>query len=733
MPKIFCSLFFVFLLFFEEKNLIYVEFFHNVWLFDCRKYMNFQKQIFFLITIIFIFQSSLFSKENYTLKDSIPLKDSTLQVSGKEVVITGDSKKKMGGLSSGKISFNPSAVSTLPSVMGNTDLLKLLELTPGVQNSGDANTNMYIRGGDQGQNLLLYNNVPLYTPGHLLGFFPLFNSDHISLLELHKTGINARYGGRLSSVIDVRTKSGLPEQVSVKGNVGLLSSQATLQLPVGEKFGLYLSGRKTYIELLMQPLLDATVNNNAKNRVENTDYNFYDTNITLIGELSQNNRIIIDAFFGEDNFNIADNNFLLNGLLKWENRSLSAQWDTRMGETQFSQQIYTSEYRNMLSSNQAEMKIDLTSKIQDVGYKNKFLFRLKNIFLETGLQYAFHQVTPQTYEMVNAGQRYNTSNPSTLNAHDAGLYMSSNVSFTSKLTAEMGLRYNLFIQDKSFNSINPRGALRYRLNETSVLRAAYSRQNQYLILLTPSSIGIPTDFWTTASKKIPPQSGDEFSAGYFQSFLNDAFDISAEIFYRNMNHVTEYSQNFITQQINSYTENVLNGTGKAYGLELIVKKNYDRFTGWVSYTLGRSEREFDGINEGRIFPAKFDRRHDLSFVSSYTLNNQWDVSVVYVYATGNAYTLPSSWYFINSAPVKEYGDYNAARMPNYNRMDLSVNYWCKKDNGINFSIYNVFMVNNPVYIFLNVEQDKETGNVKVAVKRKKLNTIIPSISWKFKF
>jgi len=695
--------------------------------------MHFHKQINFLIAILLIFQSDLFSRENHFLNDSIPLGDSTLYVSGKEVVITMEQGKKLNGLSTGKISFNPSAVSNLPSALGNTDLLKLLELTPGVQNSGDANTNMYIRGGDPGQNLLLYNGIPLYTPGHLLAFFPLFNSDHINSLEFNKAGINARYGGRLSSVIDVKTKSVLPEQVSVKGNMGLLSSQATLQLPIGEKFGLYLSGRKTYIELLMQPLLNVTVNDNAKNKVEDSDYNFYDTNITLIGLLSQNNKIIVDAFWGKDNFKITDNNLLLNGLLTWRNRSLSVQLESCKERIQFSQQVYTSDYKNNLLSTQAEMKIELVSRIQDIGYKNKILFQLKNVFVETGLQYAFHKISPQTYNMFNAGQKYNTGNFSTLNAHDAGLYVSSNISLISRITTEAGLRYNLFADNKLFNSIDPRLSLRYRINETSVFRVAYDRQNQYLNLLTASNIGLPTDFWVAASNGILPQSGNEFSIGYFRTFLHDAFDISAEIFYRNMKHVTEYSQNFITQQINPLSENILAGTGKAYGLELIVKKNYGNLTGWISYTLGCSDRKFDEINEGKVFPAKFDRRHDLSLASSYAFDKRWDASIVYVYATGNAYTLPSSWYFINSVPVKEYGDYNSARMPDYNRMDISVNYWYKKDNGINFSIYNVFMVNNPIYILLDVKQDEKTGNVRIEVKQKKLYTIIPSFSWKFKF
>ena len=686
------------------------------------------KRMFCLIIIL-----SLFSLNSFSFNDYIPSTDSILHVAGEEVVVTKHQGKKMTGLSVGKISFNPGAVSALPSLFGNTDLLRLLELTPGVQNAGDANTNLYIKGGDSGQNLLLYNNVPLYTPGHLLGFFSLFNSDPISSLELNKTGINARYGGRLSSVIDATTKNKVPEKVSIKGNVGLLSSQATLELPLGNKFGLYISGRKTYLELLMQPILNATINNNAKNEVEDLNYDFHDANITFVGELSNKDKITVDAFLGRDNFNISDNDLLLNGMLNWKSTLLSAKWDRQIAESLLSQQIYAVSYENELATNQAEMNINVMSKIQDVGYKNKYLFRVYGLPFEVGLQYAFHEITPQTYNIINTEQKYNLNTPVISRAHDAGLYTSSNFSLTPQLSADLGLRYNLFVQDKAFQSVEPRVLLRYQLNETTIFRVVYNRQNQYLNRLSPSSVGIPLDFWITTSDEIPPQSGNEYSLGYFQSFHNDAFELSGEIYYRTMNNANEYSQNFISGQENSYIDNVFVGTGRSYGVGVLLKKNYGKFTGWLSYALGRSERTFDNINEGKAFPTRFDRRHDLSLVTAYTLNEKWDASVVYVYATGNAYTLPSSWYFINNAPVKEYGKYNGSRMPNYNRTDFSVNYWFRKDNGINFSVYNAFMVNNPVYIFMNIVQEEETGVLKVEIKQKKLYTVIPSISWRFKF
>jgi outer membrane receptor protein involved in Fe transport len=244
---------------------------------------------------------------------------------------------------------------------------------------------------------------------------------------------------------------------------------------------------------------------------------------------------------------------------------------------------------------------------------------------------------------------------------------------------------------------------------------------------------MPLDFWAPASTQMQPQSGNEFSIGYFQSIRKDDWELSADLFYRTMNHCVEFFQSFPNEANGSYTDNIYAGNGRSYGLEILLKKNYGRLTGWLSYTLGRSERTFEEINQGKTFPARFDRRHDLSLVSSYSFNEKWDASIVYVYATGNAYTLPSSWYFINNTPVKEYGDYNSARMPAYNRTDLSVNYWYRKDNAINFSIFNVFMLNNPIYIFMNVEQEKESGNIQVDVAQKKLYTLIPSVSWRFKF
>ncbi|MDL2323479.1 TonB-dependent receptor, partial [Bacteroidales bacterium OttesenSCG-928-A17] len=660
------------------------------------------------------------------------IRDSVMQIVGGEVTISNRLENKMTGLSVGKIVLSSNNTTNLQSLTGGSDLLKMLELTPGVRNSGDANTNMYIRGGDAGHNLLQYNDIPLYTPGHLLNFFPFFNSDHIATIELNKGGINACYGGRLSSVINASSHKNLPPAFSVKGNIGLLSSQVNLSIPISEKWGVYISGRKTYIDLLTKPILDLTVNHNANNAIEELGYDFYDVNMTAIGKISDKDKLIFDFYKGKDKFNMQDDDFVLKGKLEWQTTLFSTKWEHQTNKGLLTQQIYLSSYKNDLNSDQSNLNMDMNSEIRDIGYKNSYSFSIGEIRTKAGIQYAYHDIQPQIYQLSNINSLEDDKNPRS-KAQEAALYLTSTIRITDVLNMDLGLRYNAFYNNQFYNHIDPRVALFYRVDDDILLRGSYTRQSQYLNLLTLGSIGLPVDFWIASSKKISPQTGDEFSLGYFQSLAGHNFEVSAELYYRKMNQLNEYQMMLTDWQFQSYEDNVFTGKGNSYGLELIVKKNRGKLTGWISYALGKSDRKFPELNEGKTFPARFDRRHDLSLVGSYSFNDQWKASLVYVYATGNAYTLPSSWYIINSVPVKEYGDYNGARMPDYNRTDLSVSYWYKEENGFIFSVYNLFMVNNPIYIFMNVEENDETGALRVKIKQKKFYTIMPSISWRFKF
>lgn len=669
---------------------------------------------------------------NSTLKDTIGLN---------EVMVTRVPSTKMTGLLSGKITLHVEGVKTLPAIMGNIDLLKMLELTPGVQTSGDGNSNLYVRGGDPGQNLLLYNDNVIYTPGHILSFFPLFNVDHLSSIELMKSGVNARYGGFISSAIVVKSTNQLPLKTGVKGSIGLLSSQSTLSVRLGNKFGAYLSGRASYLGLILQPLLNATINKDAENDINKMKYDFHDLNFTLIGELSAKNKLVVNAFSGKDKLNIIDDDIAIDGVLHWQNTAISAKLETQLSdETKLEQQLNYSRYQNNLRTEQAEMLISVFSQVEEIGYKNNLSYSIAGIPLNSGIQYIRHRLLPQDTRVRNAGVDYNKQTLGRITANDASLFTATNLRLFSNLYLEPGIRYNLYTaktestgRTKVFQSVDFRIAGRYQLNETRFLRASYSHNNQYMNKLTPSSLGLPTDFWVTASSDILPQRGDEASVGYYQLLFDGGFELSSDLYYRKMKNVTEFNMNFIENENIPFSDKIMYGKGTAYGLEVMLKKNAGKFTGWLSYALGRSERRFDEINDGKPFPARYDRTHDLSLVGSYTFNNTWDASLVYVYATGNAYTQPSSWYFMNNTPVKDYDKYNNARIPNYNRTDISINYWFKKDNGLNFSIYNMFMVNNPTYIFLLINREKKSEQVELTVKRKKLFTIVPSISWRYKF
>jgi outer membrane cobalamin receptor len=679
-----------------------------------------------LATTLFLLTDSI------TRSDTVGLNSSDT-VSLKEVVVSSDSGKGMAGMKRGKITFQPDSVSILPSVAGNTDLLKLLELTPGVQNPGDANSNLYVRGGDAGQTLILYADAPLYTPGHLFGFFPLFNADHISSLEMSASSVNARYGGRMGAVVETRVKNALPEKTSLTGNTGLLASQATLALPLSDKFGIYLSGRKTYINLLVQPLIDKMINSGADRKIESPDYNFGDANLTLTGKFSDKDNIQIDAFYSRDNLALNDADILLDGMLRWTNLLVSARWEHKAGDKHISQQVFASSYGNNVSTGQYETKIFLNSAIKDYGYKARCMLYAGSVPIEAGVNYSLHTVQPQSYSIINKENIFGQNIVPEQKASEAGIYLSAFFRFLPQFEANAGLRCNLFANDKIHNSLEPRLSLTYRLTDNSLLRASFNRQTQFLHYLSPTSIGLPLDFWALTSKTLPPQSSDGFSAGYYKSFGDNDYEFSADAFLQTMKNLNEYVQTLTAGEASEFSGELFTGDGQSCGLEFLLKKNGGRLTGWLSYTLARSFRRFPQINDGQAFPAKFDRRHDLSLVTAYSVNRKISLSAVFAYATGNAYTLPSSWYFIGNMPVKSYASYNGSRMPAYRRIDFSAVYRIDSHNELALSVYNCFATNNPVYIFMNVERDRETGKMFIKTRYKQLTTITPAVSWRFKF
>lgn len=656
-----------------------------------------------------------------------------------EVVVSSNNKKNpIKALSGGKLSFNIKELSSLPTILGTTDIIKLLQLTPGVQNSGDANGYLYVRGGDPGHNSILYGGTPIYGMSHLLGVFPFYNTDHIEEVEFDKSSSNAKYGGRLSSTTLLIPNKKTPSQLTVQGNVGLLASQITLAVPLGKKSGLFISGRKTYIDEIVVPMLNSFSKNSD---VQNMKYNFSDGNLTFITELSKNNSLVVDAFVSADKLKIEDSNIALTTGLKWGNFSLSPTLISKLSsKTTMTNAVYFTQYTNNLDMQQATVQMGVSSYVKDFGFANSFRFMVNEMPFESGLQYTYHNLQPQKIEIKSQIATAIEEQNNLIKANEVAVFATVKPKLSDCLIAELGLRINYYSSGSKSNlylHFQPRMVLNYYPNKIFSFYTSYNRQNQYLSLITTSSVGIPTDFWIASSDGISPQTSDEFSIGSNQN-ISKNIATSFGGFYRAMKNLLEYP--YGVAQFNEMTtlkNDLLVGKGTAYGLEMMLRKNNGKFKGWLSYTLSWSNRNFEEINDGNTYFAKYDRRHNLSLVGMYDLNLKWNFGITQIFSSGNRFTMPTSWYFINNNPVKEYSEYNNAQMPNYIRTDLSVNYFfiksSKKESVLNFSIYNTFNIENPIYIVMNVKVNEDKQSVVVETEKKYLYKILPSISWRFKF
>nr|WP_255596563.1 TonB-dependent receptor [Flavobacterium potami] len=653
----------------------------------------------------------------------------------KEVVISNDKKNAIKDLTGGKMAFNVKELSSVPTILGTTDIIKILQLTPGVQNSGDANGYFYVRGGDPGHNAILYNNTPIYGMSHLLGIFPFYNADHIKEVEFDKSSSNAKYGGRLSSTTLLKSNKKLPSEFGVQGNLGILASQLSFAVPLSNTTGFYISGRKTYIDEIVGPILKS---GSDSNDVKDMNYGFSDGNFTFLSQISKNNLFAVDAFISGDELKIKDENLSLRTSLKWNNFAISPSLTTALSsKVNMTNAVYFSHYSNDLNMEQATIQFNVSSYVKDFGFSNSLRYSIKNVPFESGLQYVYHNLQPQKVNVENFAT-IDTNSQSIINANEAAIFTSAKPKIFENLTADLGLRINYYNSGSdSYLHFQPRIVLNYATNEKYSFYASYNKQYQYLSLITTSSVGIPTDFWIASSNGIKPQSSNEFAIGSNQN-LSGNWTTSLGGFYRSMKDLLEYPYG-ITQfnEITTFKNDLYVGKGKAYGLETMVKKSNGRFSGWLSYTLSWSDRNFDELNNGKTYFAKYDRRHNLSLVGMFDLNSKWNFGLTQVFSSGNRFTMPTSWYFINNNPVKEYSGYNNAQMPNYIRTDISANYFfiktSKKESALNFSIYNTFNIGNPIYVVLDVEVNENKDKVVVKQEEKILYRILPSVSWRFKF
>ncbi len=664
----------------------------------------------------------------------------------------------------GVLEIDSKEFNQLPTLMGEPDIINAIRLIPGVQSVGEGNPGLYVRGGDAGQNLILLDHMPLYNPSHLLGFFPVFNSDILGQVRLIKGGIPANYGGRTSSVIDLDMKAGNREKFAGSGSVGLLSSDLTLEFPIIKNKGsIIISGRRTYLDvvkMLSQPFIP-----DSKNFFEETNYYFYDGSIKFNYALGSKTRISVSAFGSQDFYTLTDPQFSVSNNMNWSNAAaMGSIQHTFSDNVSMKYMLGITNYYFKIDAGFNTYKFDLYSGVKDWFQQLDFTHRLSDKYLlKYGASYTRHVLTPNEVDI--DVEKINYSNTNQYFSNEGSVYVQGDFKTNTPLSISAGLRQTYFqhvgpytqytrdvttgqIDDstvyaknenvKGFLTFDPNISWVYLLNNQSSVKGTFSVTHQFIHLASVGTVSLPTDVWLPSTQFIDPQRVGLVTMGYFRNYFGDMFETSVEGYYKQLNNQIEFLNGVLDNFDNTKIEqNIITGSGKAYGLEFYLKKKTGQTTGSVSYTLSRTLRQFDEINNGDWFPAKYDRIHDLTLTLSHQLTDRWNLSAVFVYATGNAMTLPTGRYVIQGNVANDYSAVNSFRMPAYHRLDISAAYQLKKrakwESSLIFSIYNVYNRANPYYIYFQVKGDIDNYYLSVAPKKISLFPILPSIVYSFKY
>lgn len=653
----------------------------------------------------------------------------------------------------------------LPSLLGEADPLKFLQLTPGVKSSTYGGVGFYVRGGGVDQNLILYDNTLLYNPGHLLGIFSVFNPEIIRDVSIIKAGIPAQYGGKLSSVIRLNSYKGNPDSLEFIGSTGLISSRVSVSGPLLRNRGSFILGaRRTYLELLVKPIVQRSAGNTSFLTKDN-NYNFYDFNAGAQIRLTSKDMLSFSGYFGKDKYLMDQAGLQQENFLEWGNNLINLHWDHRFNpRAGLSTRISSTKYKFNLSGSQADYMFGLKSYLEDYSLKSEFSVSLPRNTIITGLEITEHGFIPNRIRAEAGGFNLRFSQFSAMNALEAGLYINSEYTLSRRFLISAGIRmsmfnhhgpYQTFIRnnlDQITDTLNfsrweslatyfhpePRLVLKYQVDKSSSVKLSYMRMAQYIHLLTSSSASLPTDIWIPSTESLKPLLGEQFSLGYFRNIEWNSLEFSTEAYYKRMDNQLEFLRGIVNISIEGKLEdNIAVGYGRSYGVELYLARKTGKTTGWLSYTLSRTELKFDEINEGYFYPAKYDARHDVSLTISRNLSKKWNASLVFVYLSGNAFTMPVGRYIIQGNVVNQYGAVNSFRMPPNHRMDISLGRKIISRRGneseLVLSVYNIYNRANPYFIYYEVVGDIEKYTLEVKAFEVTLIPAIPSISWNFRF
>ncbi|MDB4922084.1 TonB-dependent receptor [Mucilaginibacter sp.] len=683
------------------------------------------------------------------LQHNINLEAASSQL--KEVKISSSSSRSGNVLTAppGVQKLTVNDIKNVPVLLGEKDILKTIQLLPGIVAAGDGKAGFSVRGGDADQNLILLDEATVYNASHLLGFFSVFNSDAIKDIQIYKAGMPANYGGRLSSVEDIHMNDGNNQKFGVNGGIGLIASRLTVEGPLFDHKGSFtVSGRRTYVDLFTGLASDTTI--------KKTKIYFYDINLKGNYQVGKNDRVFLSGYFGKDYLQLKQDNGIdygnSTGTLRWNhifNNSLFS--NTSLIYNNFD---YNTHFRSSTNN------INVGSAITDYHLKQDFNYYLNSTNkLDIGLESIYHVTQPGA---ATAGQtsNYNSVVLQKKYSLESAVYISHEWTATDKLKLTYGLRVsdlavlgpgNFYTYDAAGNTLSntyysggkvvksyinpePRIALNYQLNDSSAVKLSYDRNVQNIHLLNNSSATSPTNVYLPSTNVVKPEIADQVSMGYYRTFHQNGIEFSSEIYYKSLQNQIDYKNGANLVGNENIEADLLFGTGRAYGWETYLKKKYGKLTGWVSYTLSRSERKINGINNNNYYASSQDQTHHLSVVGMYQASKKWTFSADFVYSTGTPVTYPDGKLSVDGSPVYAYGDRNSQRLSAYNRLDLGATLYVKKTRKIesswNFSIYNVYGQSNPYSIIFQTDPNNMN---RTQVQQTSLFKMVPSVTYNFKF
>ena len=608
----------------------------------------------------------------------------------------------------------------------------------------------------------MLDDAIVYNTGHLFGFFSIFNSDAIKNVSLIKGGMPAQYGGRLSSVLDISMKEGNDKKFQAEGGIGLIASRLSIQGPIKkDKASFIISARRTYIDVLTKPFIKKT------SQFYGSGYYFYDLNAKVNYRFSEKDRLYISGYFGRDVFDFVNGKRSLDVAIPWGNATGTIRYNHVFNKRLFGNtSLVFNNYHFSFAAAQDNFNIKLNSGIRDITLKQDFdLYPFTGHKIKFGGLYTYHKFTPSVVSGNQDSVVFKPQNAQVKFAHEGAIYVQDDWDVSDKIKINGGLRYswfqqvgpyNIFSADangnhtdstvyksgqnvKTYGGAEPRFTFRYAINDETSVKASVTHNLQYIHLVSNSGTTLPTDIWVPSTYKVKPQISWLYAAGVFKNFSDNMFETSVELYYKSMQNQIEYKEGYTPNTLEDTENSFTFGKGWSYGSEFFINKARGRLTGWAGYTLSWTWRKFPELNFGEKYPAKYDRRNDLSVVAMYNLNKLWKLSATFVYGSGNATTLPQRFYIINGVLTQEYSRINEYRLPAYHRLDLAGIYSPKKNEGrkLNsewvFSVYNVYSRKNPYFIYFDQDGSAYNGTLKVQGKQVSLFPIIPSVTWNFKF